>query len=309
MEPKSRPAPEARARDRDHGAGQDGGLGLGRTPVLRLALVAPTPHLLGLTLHAVGGHNGAALGQEEVAGEAARHLDDVPAASDAGDVVSQHDLHASAPVSAGSTTTSTTAPASASATACSTTATASASATASAGRVGGGTVARGLGRHRIERALAPVAPAAPTRALGHRALRVGQQHELTGGLDGHGQGPLVLGAVAGHPARADLAPVAHVLAQHGDVLVVHPLGLVPAERAGLLLDPASEILGARRDVVPPRWLFRAIRRAPRRIRNPGRHPARSGVVPAERRPDGRPHRLRLRRHPGCTHRGRDARSW
>src|SRR5277367_5906096 len=64
-------------RDRYHGAGQNGGLRFGRTTVLRLALVASTPHLLGLTLHAVGGHNGAALGEEEVAGEAARHLDDV----------------------------------------------------------------------------------------------------------------------------------------------------------------------------------------------------------------------------------------
>src|SRR6202453_146756 len=124
--------------DRDHCAGENGGLGLRRATVLRLALVAPAPHLLGLALHSLSGHDGAALGQEEVAGEAARHLDDVPPSADAGDVVSQHDLHASAPVSAGSTTTSTTAPASASAPACSTPATASASATTSAGASGAG---------------------------------------------------------------------------------------------------------------------------------------------------------------------------
>ena len=103
---------------------------------------------------------------------------------------------------------------------------------------------RRLGRQRVaQRPLAPVTAATPARALGHRALGVGQQHELAGRLDGHGQRPLVLGAVARHPARADLAAVAHVLAQHGDVLVVDPLDLVPAQRAGLLLDPPAEVLG------------------------------------------------------------------
>src|ERR1700689_1605381 len=43
----------------------------------------PPAHLLGLALPSVSGQNRAALGKEEVAGEAARHLDDVPAASDA----------------------------------------------------------------------------------------------------------------------------------------------------------------------------------------------------------------------------------
>ena len=121
-------------------------------------------------------------------------------------------------------------------------------ASASSGAVSAGTSPEGrwprrLGRDRVERALAPVAPAAPARALRHGALGVGQQHELTRRLDRHGQRPLVLGAVARHPARADLAAVAHVLAQHGDVLVVDPLDLVAAERARLLLDPAPEILG------------------------------------------------------------------
>ena len=37
---------------------------------------------------------------------------------------------------------------------------------------------RGLGRDRVQFALAPVAPAAAARALRHRALGVGQQDEL-----------------------------------------------------------------------------------------------------------------------------------
>ena len=97
MEPKSRPPPAARAA-------------IGMTaPASSVAWASaaprscasrrsrPAPHLLGLALDALGGHDGPALGQQEVAGEAARHLDDVTPAPDAGDVVAQQDLHASAP--------------------------------------------------------------------------------------------------------------------------------------------------------------------------------------------------------------------
>src|ERR1700722_7995179 len=75
--------------DGNHRAGQDGRLGLGLATVLRLALVAPAPHLLGLALDTFSGHNGAALGQEEVAGEAARPLEDVSPGSDAVDFFAQ----------------------------------------------------------------------------------------------------------------------------------------------------------------------------------------------------------------------------
>ena len=49
--------------------------------------------------------------------------------------------------------------------------------------------------------------------------------------------PLVPGAVPRHPPGADLAPVAHVAAEHADVLVVDPLDLGLAQRTGLLLRP------------------------------------------------------------------------
>ena len=151
MEPKRRPPPGRPGADRDHGAGQQADLGLGGAPVLGLPQVTAPAHQLGLALDALGGHDGPALGEQEVAGEPARHLHDVTPAAHAGDVVSQEDLHASAPASSGSTTTSTTAPASASATASSTMARASAtSASASAG-------------HRSPRARRPV-PSARARA-------------------------------------------------------------------------------------------------------------------------------------------------
>ena len=83
---------------------------------------------------------------------------------------------------------------------------------------------------------------ATTRALGDRALRVGKQHELAGGLDRQCDPPLVLCAVPGNPPRPDLAPVTHVLPEHRHVLVVDPHDVVPTKGARLLLDPSTDIL-------------------------------------------------------------------
>src|SRR5437773_5716669 len=70
--------------------------------------------------------------------------------------------------------------------------------------------------------------------------RVGEQGHLPGVLDGGGDVALVLGAVAGDPAGADLAPVAHELAQQVDVLVVDVVLLLGAELAELALWLALE---------------------------------------------------------------------
>src|SRR5688500_2131414 len=73
---------------------------------------------------------------------------------------------------------------------------------------------------------------------------VGQQRHLAGVLDGDRDVALVLGAVAGDPAGADLAPVRDVLPEQGGVLVVDEVGvLVLAERADLLLGLAHRRLG------------------------------------------------------------------
>src|SRR5580704_15483932 len=89
----------------------------------------------------------------------------------------------------------------------------------------------------------PAPAAAPTRALGGGPLGVGQQYQLTGGFDGEGDVALVLGAVTRHPASPDLSAVAHVLAEHVDVLVVNPLDAVLADGARLLLDATPGVLG------------------------------------------------------------------
>src|SRR5215218_2714953 len=70
--------------------------------------------------------------------------------------------------------------------------------------------------------------------------RVREQGHLPGVLDGGGDVALVLGAVAGDPAGADLAPVAHELAQQVDVLVVDVVLLLGAELAELALRLALE---------------------------------------------------------------------
>src|SRR5215218_1784138 len=70
--------------------------------------------------------------------------------------------------------------------------------------------------------------------------RVREQGHLPGVLDGGGDVALVLGAVAGDPAGADLAPVAHELAQQVDVLVVDVVLMVRAELAELALGLALE---------------------------------------------------------------------
>src|SRR5215216_1424943 len=70
--------------------------------------------------------------------------------------------------------------------------------------------------------------------------RVREQGHLPGVLDGGGDVALVLGAVAGDPAGADLAPVAHELAQQVDVLVVDVVLLLGAELAELALGLALE---------------------------------------------------------------------
>src|SRR5215211_2966069 len=69
---------------------------------------------------------------------------------------------------------------------------------------------------------------------------VGEQGHLPGVLDGGGDVALVLGAVAGDPAGADLAPVAHELAQQVDVLVVDVVLLLGAELTELALGLALE---------------------------------------------------------------------
>ena len=101
-------------------------------------------------------------------------------------------------------------------------------------------------------ALAAVAPAAapPGRSVTVRWV-YGSRTSSRAVLMAMGELPLVLGAVAGDPARADLAAVAHVLAQHRDVLVVDPLDVVPAQGARLLLDPAAQVLGGPARRGPP----------------------------------------------------------
>src|SRR5215213_899266 len=69
---------------------------------------------------------------------------------------------------------------------------------------------------------------------------VGEQGHLPGVLDGGGDVALVLGAVAGDPAGADLAPVAHELAQQVDILVVDVVLVVGAELEELALGLALE---------------------------------------------------------------------
>src|SRR5215216_6510073 len=70
--------------------------------------------------------------------------------------------------------------------------------------------------------------------------RVREQGHLPGVLDGGGDVALVLGAVPGDPAGADLAPVAHELAQQVDVLVVDVVLLLGAELAELALGLSLE---------------------------------------------------------------------
>src|SRR5215217_5426198 len=70
--------------------------------------------------------------------------------------------------------------------------------------------------------------------------RVREQGHLPGVLDGGGDVALVLGAVAGDPTGADLAPVAHELAEQVDVLVVDVVLLLRAELAELALRLALE---------------------------------------------------------------------
>src|SRR4029453_15108376 len=68
-----------------------------------------------------------------------------------------------------------------------------------------------------------------------RRARVRQQGHLASVLDGDGDVALMLHAVPGHPAGADLAAVRDELAQKRGVLVVDVWALVLAEAADLLL--------------------------------------------------------------------------
>src|SRR6478752_8603479 len=72
---------------------------------------------------------------------------------------------------------------------------------------------------------------------------VGQQRDLAGILDRGGDTALVLGAVAGHPAGADLAAVGDEPAQQVGVLVVDGGRRFLAEGAHLLLGLANWGLG------------------------------------------------------------------
>src|SRR5262245_10732933 len=82
--------------------------------------------------------------------------------------------------------------------------------------------------------------ASPSSASGRG---VGQQRHLAAVLHRDGDVTLVLAAVAGHPAGADLAAVRDELPQQLRVLVVDVVGLVLAEDANLLLWLAHSRLG------------------------------------------------------------------
>ncbi len=69
-------------------------------------------------------------------------------------------------------------------------------------------------------------------------IRVGQQRQETGALDGRGQLTLVLGAGARDTARNDLAGLAHVLLEQVQVLVIDVRDAFGRETAIL---PASKI--------------------------------------------------------------------
>ena len=295
IEPNSRPPAAARADDRDDGARQQRwpaprrrrGPGPRAGPG-RVAWARPAPRPL-------AGHDGPPLGKQVVAGEPAGDLDDVASPPDAGDVVPQQHLHrlttrgtlgvrhrrrprraASSAISSTSSSTSVDHAASVSGSprpsVSSRTSTATRARRASAAAACRPASAR------------PGRPgrATPARPLGHGALGVGQQHQLAGRLDGQGHARWCWAQLPDTRREPDLAPVAHVLAQHRDVLVVDPLDPVPAQGAGLLLDPPPESFGARR-ADPPRWLLRAIRRAPRRIRIRRHRSAGCGAA-ARRRP-------------------------
>src|ERR1700685_4403020 len=90
---------------------------------------------------------------------------------------------------------------------------------------------------------AAASAAATSGPLGGGALGVRKQYQLTGRFDGNGHVTLMLGAVARHPAGPDLAAVAHVLAEHPDVLVIDPFHPVLAEGTRLLLDSPPGVLG------------------------------------------------------------------
>ena len=56
---------------------------------------------------------------------------------------------------------------------------------------------------------------------------------MTGTLDGHGQLALMESAGAGDAAGDDLGPLAHILAQTGNILVINVLDMIHAEAANL----------------------------------------------------------------------------
>src|SRR5262245_3831090 len=74
-----------------------------------------------------------------------------------------------------------------------------------------------------------------------RRARVRQQRHLASVLDGGRDVALVLHAVPGDPAGADLAAVRDELAQQRGVLVVDVRALVLAEAADLLLRLANDL--------------------------------------------------------------------
>src|SRR4029450_8242650 len=93
---------------------------------------------------------------------------------------------------------------------------------------------------------------------------IGEQGHLPGVLDGGGDVALVLGAVAGDPAGAGLAPGTHELAQQVDVLVVDVVLLLRAELAELALGLALEGALGHVRVLPFRFLSPFLRTAARR---------------------------------------------
>src|SRR5690606_41021382 len=84
---------------------------------------------------------------------------------------------------------------------------------------------------------------ATSSSTGRAGVR--QERHLASVLDGGRDVTLVLGAVAGHAARTDLAAVGDELPQQGRVLVVDVGDLLLAEHANLLLRFANSSLGHR----------------------------------------------------------------
>ena len=100
-------------------------------------------------------------------------------------------------------------------------------------RPGSGLPAASPAPSQRSRSRSPVAIAATTTMVSAAFGHVRQQRKLPGPLDGASHLALMPTARSGDPPRADLAAIGDESAQHGHVLVVHLLHLVPAVRTRL----------------------------------------------------------------------------